>query len=80
MAHNARGKHHRRGMTLAGLFRKFPDDAAAEAWIIAQRWPDGVQCPHCDSDRVHDGAKHPSQRFRFRDCGKRFMYRDLVAA
>ncbi|MYA84622.1 MAG: IS1595 family transposase [Acidimicrobiaceae bacterium] len=75
MAHNAPGKHHRRGMTLADLFRRFPDDASAEAWIIEQRWPGGVQCPHCESDRVQDGARHPSQRFRCRDCGKRFSPR-----
>ena len=62
-------------MTLADLFRKFPDNATAEAWFIAQRWPDGVRCPHCDSDNVQDGAKHPSQRFRCRGCGKRFSTR-----
>ncbi len=68
-------------MTLADLFRKFPDDAAAEAWFVAQRWPDGVRCPHCDCDRVQDGAKHPSQRFRCRGCGKRFSTRtDTVMA
>lgn len=75
MTHNAPGKHHRRGMTLADLFRKFPDDGAAEAWIVGQRWPDGVQCPHCDSARVQTGAKHPSQPFRCRDCGKQFSPR-----
>ena len=72
MAHNAPGKHHRKGMTLADLFRRFPDDDTAEAWFIAQHWPDGVTCPHCDHDDVQDGAKHPSQRFRCRGCRKRF--------
>jgi transposase-like protein len=68
-------------MTLADLFRKFPDDATAEAWFIVQRWPDGVRCPHCDCDRVQDGAAHRNQRFRCRGCGKRFSTRtDTVMA
>ncbi len=75
MARNAPGKHQRRGLTLSTLFAKFPDDAAAEAWFIEQRWPDGVRCPHCDCDNVQDGAKHPSQRFRCRGCRRRFSTR-----
>ena len=81
MAHNAPGKHYRRGMTLAELFDRFPSDVAAEEWFIAQRWPDGARCPHCGCDRVQDGANHPSQRFRCRSCGKRFSARtDTVMA
>lgn len=75
MANSAPGKHHRKGMTLAEAFAMFPDDDTAEAWFIAQRWPDGVRCPHCDCGRVQDGCKHPSQRFRCRGCGKRFSTR-----
>ena len=75
MAHNAAGKHHRKGMTLAALFAKFPDDDTAETWFISRRWPDGVRCPHCGSTNVQDGAKHPSQRFRCRGCRSRFSTR-----
>ena len=31
----------REGITLADLFKMFPDDAAAERWYEEQRWPDG---------------------------------------
>ena len=75
MALNAPGKHHRRGLSLSELFARFPDDASAEGWFIVQRWPEGVRCPHCGCDRVQDGCKHPSQRFRCRGCGKRFSAR-----
>ena len=75
MAHNAPGKHHRRGLTLAQLFARFPDDDTAEAWFIEQRWPDGVRCPQCGSDNVQTGARHPSQPFRCRGCRSRFSTR-----
>lgn len=75
MAHNAPGKHNRKGLTLAELFRMFPDDETAEAWFIARRWPEGVRCPHCGSDNVLDGARHRTQRYRCRGCRTRFSAR-----
>lgn len=39
--HRAPGRSDRQGLSLAELFRRFPDDAAAEAWFIDRRWPDG---------------------------------------
>lgn len=73
--HRAPGKHYRKGLTLSALFDMFPTDEAAEAWFIAQRWPDGVTCPHCGHDSIQDGAKHPTQRYRCRGCRKRFSAR-----
>ncbi len=72
MARNAPGRHYRKGLSLVEITRMFPDDAAAEEWFIKARWPDGVRCPYCDSDRVQDGAAHKTMRFRCRDCRKRF--------
>ena len=75
MAHNAPGKHFRKGLSLAQLFTMFPDDKTAETWFIGRRWPDGVRCPHCDCDNVQDGAAHRNQRFRCRGCRRRFSAR-----
>ena len=77
MAHNAPGQHHREGVSLVDVMRMFPDDAAAEAWIVKVRWPDGPRCPHCDSDNVLDGAAHKTMPYRCRakDCRKRFSVR-----
>ncbi len=72
MAQNAPGKHFRKGMSLVEVMRVFPDDAAAEAWFIEARWPDGVRCPYCDSDKVQTGAAHKTMPFRCRSCRKRF--------
>ena len=51
MAHKAPGKSFREGISLVQIFRMFPDDATAEAWFVARRWPTGVACPHCGSER-----------------------------
>ena len=77
MAHKAPGKSHRKGLTLAELFRMFPDDATAEHWFAEQRWPEGPHCPYCGSTNVQSGTKHKTMPYRCREkeCAKRFSVR-----
>ena len=74
MSRKAPGKSHRKGISLVDLMRRWPDDAAAEAWFVERRWPDGIACPSCGSDNVQTGAKHKTMPYRCREqeCGKRF--------
>ena len=74
MSRKAPGKSHRTGISKVELFRRFPDDATAEAWFIERRWPNGIACPHCGSLNVQTGAKHKTMPFRCREkeCAKRF--------
>lgn len=74
MTTKAPGKHYRKGISLKELFRRFPDDATAEAWFAQQRWNGKPACPHCGSENVQTGAKHHSMPFRCREkeCAKRF--------
>ena len=71
----APGKHWRKGMTLVELFAKFPNDATAEAWFAAVRWPDGPRCPHCDHDSVQHPTTHPTMPYRCRGCRRFFSVR-----
>ena len=68
------GKNHRKGITFKQLLRKFPTDEKSEEWIVRQRWPQGVCCPHCGSLNVQTGCQHKTMRFRCREklCAKRF--------
>ena len=75
MAQKAPGKHYRTGLSLMELAEMFPDNAAAEARIAKIRWPNGARCPHCSSDDVQEGAKHPSMPYRCRSCRKFFSVR-----
>ena len=72
MARNVPGKHFRKGMSWVEVMRVFPDDAAAEAWFVKARWPEGVRCPFCDCDRVQEGTAHKTMPYRCRGCRKRF--------
>ncbi|MDE0072490.1 MAG: IS1595 family transposase [Gammaproteobacteria bacterium] len=69
------GKSYRKGLSLIEAFRKFPDDATAEAWLADCRWGDEPACPHCGDTNVQTGAKHPTMPYRCRGCRKRFSVR-----
>ena len=77
MRHTAPGKSHRKGMTLVQLLRKFPDDAAAQAWFEEQRWGGEPWCPHCGSFHVKYNPNHQSMPWRCaeRECRKKFSAR-----
>lgn len=74
MAHEAPGKHFREGLTLVELTRMFPDDDAARRWFESKIWPEGPVCPHCGSENVQSGIKHPKMTHRCRNCPKRRMF------
>ena len=72
MAHNAPGKHFRKGLSLVEVTRMFPDDATAERWFTEIRWPNGPRCPHCGSDNIQSGTAHKTMPYRCRACRKWF--------
>ncbi len=48
-------------ISTAQLFQLFPDEAAARSYLERRRWPKGIHCPVCDSDRITtrgDGQYH----------------------
>lgn len=67
MAHNAPGKHHRKGISLLELSELFPDEAAARTWFEKLVWPNGRYCPKCGSTRTHE-ASHKHSPYRCSDC------------
>ena len=75
MTHRAPGKYYRKGISLIEIFQMFPDDATAEKWFIETRWPDGIHCPYCGSDKIQTGCKHRTMPFRckeYKTCGAKF--------
>ena len=66
------GKSYRKGITLMEAVRKFDTEEKAEAWFVAQRWPDGVTCPFCESDRIATIASRKPQPCRCMSCRKHF--------
>ena len=62
----------REGLSLAGFFQRFPDDAAAEAWFTERRWPNGPECPHCGGTNIATVASRKPMPYRCRGCRKHF--------
>ena len=56
-------KASRKGMTLAELFKLFPDNTTAEQWFAVQRWGDSPHCPHRGSLSVQTGAAHKTMPY-----------------
>ena len=76
MAKKAPCKAQHEGMSLPELFRMFPDDDAAQAWLEDQRWGGEPWCPHCGSFNVRRN-NHKSMPWRCaeKECRKRFSVR-----
>ncbi|MCY4428893.1 MAG: IS1595 family transposase [Rhodospirillales bacterium] len=72
---NSPGKSYRKGISLIELAEMFPDEDAAKRWFEAQRWPDGVRCAHCQSDRVSACKNAKPMPYRCKDCRKHFSVR-----
>lgn len=52
------------------------DDGKCFEMVRELRWPDGVRCPHCDSEHVvksgHDTTQPSRQRYRCLSCERCF--------
>lgn len=46
-------------MTVGEFEALFPDDDACKAYLHDRRWPNGVRCPRCGSDRVYELTTRP---------------------
>lgn len=55
------------------FFRRFPDEPAAIPHVEGIRWPDGVICPHCNSDRT--ARQRVYQYHQCKDCREKFTVR-----
>ncbi len=64
-------------MTVKEWEALFPTDDVCKAYLARRRWPTGVRCPRCDSDRVY---ALPSRPFHWEcpDCRKGGAYRFSV--
>ncbi|MGP8051144.1 MAG: IS1595 family transposase [Desulfobaccales bacterium] len=61
-----------RQMTLAEFEAMFPDDDACKAYLASRRWPKGVRCPRCGSDKVYKLSRSWHWQCRCTTTGYRF--------
>ena len=67
------GKSYRKGISLIDAVKKFGDEAKAEAWFVSRRWPDGIRCPHCDSDSISPRtSRRQTPQYHCKSCTSNF--------
>ena len=76
--HKAPGKSDRNGISLVEIMDLFPDEASAAAWFESRRWPNGVQCPRCESKRVAVIKSGKPMPYRCKGCRRHFSVRTLT--
>jgi len=61
--------------------RKFDTEEKAEAWFVAQRWPNGIRCPFCGHDSIYHAKNRKPMPFQCRGCRRHFSAKtDTVMA
>ena len=75
----APGKAYRVGISLIELGEMFPDEKAARVWFEAQRWPNGVICPGCNSEDTAPIPREKPMPYRCRTCRLQFSVRTGTA-
>jgi transposase-like protein len=61
-------------MTIAQFEAQFPDEDACCAYLVAHRWPEGVRCPRCGSDKV-SAVKTMEYKWQCYSCSPDAGYR-----
>ena len=70
---NAPGQHYRKGISLIGALQAFGDEQTAHDWLVASRWPQGMQCPYCEGENVTPRkTTRKTPQYRCRTCRKDF--------
>ncbi len=61
-------------MTIRQFEAAFPDEDACDAYLVAHRWPNGVTCPRCGSEKVYPLASR-KWHWECPDCRQGGAYR-----
>lgn len=66
-------------MTLQALMTRFNTEEACKTYLLQKRWPNGVTCPRCKSDKVYTLKARPFHWLcKGKTCGGRNGYRFSV--
>ena len=64
---------------LLDVLRRYENESLAEAWFIAQRWPNGVECPNCGSNDIARPPDRIPMPYRCRRCRTQFSVKSHSA-
>ena len=78
MSQNVTDLHIRKEITLAELFKMFPENKTAEKWFESRIWKDGRKCPTCGNDSTTP-SRHPSMPYYCYKCQSHFSVKKGTA-
>ena len=55
-------------MSIAQFEKQFPHEDACRGYLKGNRWPEGVTCPRCGSEKVHE-LHHMEWHWQCKQCG-----------
>jgi transposase-like protein len=61
-----------RQMTIDEFEAMFPDEDSCKSYLASRRWPDGVRCPRCGSNKVYELSRAWHWQCRCSTSGYRF--------
>ncbi len=64
---------------LLDILERYKNEELADAWLTAQRWPDGIRCPKCNSDNIARPPDSRPQPYRCRDSRTQFSIKSHSA-
>lgn len=51
----------------------FKDEQNCKAFLVQQRWRNGIKCPHCEAQKIYDTKVYTTNRgYKCADCKKKF--------
>ncbi len=62
-------------VSLYKLFLRFPNEEVARKFFEEKRWPEGANCPYCDSASITECKDHKPMAYRCRECRQHFSVR-----
>ncbi len=69
----APGKYFRKGISLVEAVQQFGNDEAAHEWLLNARWPDGIGCAYCNSERINNRTSaRKIPQYHCKDCESNF--------
>ena len=76
---SARDRYISVDQVLLDILERYENEELAEAWLTAQRWPDGIRCPKCDFCRIARPPDSRPQPYRCRDSRTQFSIKSHSA-
>ena len=76
---SAKEQHVSINQALLDALQRYENETIAEAWLVAQRWPNSIRCPKCNSYSIARPPNNKPMPYRCRTCRTQFSVKSHSA-